>query len=77
MLPFIEDSALKNRNTLDKNKYTDKYKVSGFTFGDTQAYLASFSHCFNPNYSYTRLRTRVTSMNLVAVFALLISVSRG
>jgi hypothetical protein len=38
-------------------------------------HLASPLHCFNSSYSYTQLRTQVTTINLVAVFVLLISVN--
>jgi hypothetical protein len=73
MLPFIEYSIIKNRNTLDKNKYINNIKYLGLPLAIP--HLASPLYCFNSSYSYIRLRTRVITMNLVAVFALLISVN--
>ncbi len=73
ILPFIEYSIIKNRNTLDKNKCINNIKYPGLPLAIP--HLASPSHCFNSSYSYTRLRTRVTTMNLVVAFALLISVN--
>jgi len=73
ILPFIEYSIIKNRNTLDKNKCINNIKYPGLPLAIP--HLVSPSHCFNSSYSYTRLRTRVITINLIAVFALLISVN--
>jgi hypothetical protein len=72
ILLFIEYSIIKNRNSLDKNKCINNIKYPGLPLAIP--YLASPSHCFNLSY-YTRLRTRVTTINLVVAFALLISVN--
>lgn len=73
ILLFIEYSIIKNRNTLDKNKCINNIKYPGLPLAIP--YLVSPSHCFNLSYSYIRLRTRVITMNLVVVFALLISMN--
>jgi len=73
MLLFIEYNIIKNRNILDKNKCIDNIKYPGLPLAIP--YLVSPSYCFNLSYSYTRLRTRVITMNLFAVFALLIFVN--
>jgi hypothetical protein len=73
ILLFIEYSIVKNRNTLDKNKCINNIKYLGLPLAIP--HLVSPSHCFNLSYSYTQLRTRVITINLIVVFALLISIN--
>jgi hypothetical protein len=72
ILPFIKYSIIKNRNSLNKNKCINNIKYPGLPLAIP--HLASPLHYFNSSY-YTRLRTRVTTMNLVVAFALLISIN--
>jgi hypothetical protein len=72
ILLFIEYSIIKNRNSLNKNKYINNIKYPGLPLAIL--YLVSPLYCFNLSY-YTRLRTRVITINLVVAFALLISIN--
>jgi hypothetical protein len=73
ILPFIEYNIIKNRNTLDKNKCINNIKYPGLPL--IIPYLASPLHYFNLSYFYTRLKTRVITINLIIVFALLIFIN--
>jgi len=73
ILLFIEYSIIENRNILDKNKYINNIKYLGLLL--VIPHLVSPLYYFNSGYSYTRLITRVITMNLIVVFALLISIN--
>jgi hypothetical protein len=73
ILPFIKYNIIKNRNILNKNKCINNIKYLGLPLAIL--YLISPLYYFNLSYFYTRLRTRVIIINLIIVFAFLISIN--